>query len=105
MTKPLAEGTHLNGWRSIERLRGPDRPGSGWAAYRGQKVGRASPDHEAGEVGAVIAPGGTTIHHHDYRSLRMMGRPLLSPRTITLALGLLEGSCATSMAFHFRSSA
>ena len=49
------------------------------------------------------APGGEL--KRAYLSVRMMGRPLLSPRTMILALGLFESSLATSMAFHFRSSA
>jgi hypothetical protein len=39
-----------------------------------------------------------------YFSLRMIGSPLLSPSTTIFAFGLLDRSCATSMAFHFRSS-
>jgi len=35
----------------------------------------------------------------------MIGRPLLSPSTTIFVLGLLDSSWATSMAFHFRSSA
>jgi hypothetical protein len=33
----------------------------------------------------------------------MIGRPLLSPSTMILALGLLDSSWATSIAFHLRS--
>ena len=38
-----------------------------------------------------------------YLSLRMMGRPLLSPSTMIFEFGLFDSSWATSIAFHLSS--